>query len=33
MARPITKLNLTSEQHEYLQSLIRSREVPHSRVL
>jgi transposase len=32
MARPTTPLNLTPEQNEYLQSLIRSREIPHSRV-
>jgi transposase len=32
LARPTTPLNLTPEQNEYLQSLVRSREVPHSRV-
>jgi len=32
MARPTTPINLTSAQNEYLQSVVRSREVPHSRV-
>jgi len=32
MARPTTPLNLTSDQNEYLQSIVRSRKVPHSRV-
>jgi len=32
MARPKTKLNLTPDQNEYLQSIVRSREIPHSRV-
>lgn len=32
MARPTTPINLTSIQDEYLQSVVRSREVPHSRV-
>ena len=32
MARPKTKLNLTPAQNEYLQSIVRSREIPHSRV-
>ena len=33
MSRPTTPINLTSAQNEYLQSIVRSREVPHSRVL
>ena len=33
MARPTIPINLTSAQNEYLQSIVRSREVPHSRVL
>jgi len=32
MARPKTKLNLTPDQNESLQSIVRSREIPHSRV-
>jgi hypothetical protein len=32
MARPTTPLNLTPAQNEYLQNVVRSREVPHSRV-
>jgi transposase len=32
MARPITPINFTPAQNEYLQKIIRSREVPHSRV-
>jgi len=32
MARPTTPISLTSAQNEYLQGIVRSREVPHSRV-
>lgn len=32
MARPTTPINLTSAQNEYLQGIVRSRKVPHSRV-
>ena len=32
MARPTTPINLTSAQNEYLQGVVRSREVPHSRL-